>query len=240
MLKTEIDVTKMNQLPAAAHFAHKHKCPAIVVPPDLFRVAFLAKARMPSAQFKIIAAIDWPKGTNFRQDKFRGVETETMSADGFEILLTQRNYRDMVRELKYLEKLFSDYFNPLIECRYVLGWFAQDRDEEQFGDMIKAIQEVKSPTLIRTTHLTKLPAACNDADTHLEVANEITKPKRIPIKLSGNMNFRIRLKAKGDPISRYACTLEQAEKMEQDLSNGALEELKNIVSDEDGKDEKNV
>ncbi|MDP6584085.1 MAG: hypothetical protein QF535_05470, partial [Anaerolineales bacterium] len=87
---------------------------------------------------------------------------------------------------------------------------------------------IPAPALIRTTHLTKLTSTDGSTDSHKDVMTTISGIKRIPIKISGNINMQTRLGCK--TAIRYACTLRQAMDLNKELSNGVLEDMTDAVA----------
>ena len=85
--KLEIDVMNMNEVTEASQYALKYKLPAIVVHPGLSSEAIIARDRA-GGKYNIITPIDWPKGEIFGMNKMRGLYTDNLEADGFEIMLT--------------------------------------------------------------------------------------------------------------------------------------------------------
>jgi len=228
MLKVEIDVMKQVQLRKVTEFVQRHKCPALIVAPDLVTSASVARTLVRGSH-KIIAAVDWPKGAQFMSDKFRGMPTEAVGADGFEILLTPGRKVEIVKEIKFLVAFFRDHFPPAVELRFVLGWFAPDRNEEMFEHMLEAFKQVPTPTLVRTTHLTKLTSADGSVDSQKGIMDKILNIKRVPIKLSGNIGLQVRLACR--MAHRFACTIDQAKELQANLSNGVIEQMDNVVHD---------
>ena len=226
MNKIEIDATKENQVLQGTEFARRHKCPALVVPPDLVRPATVARA-MARGSHKIICTVDWPKGTQYMSDKFRGMASEAVHADGFEVLLTPGGKLNIQKEVKFLDGFFRDHFDPTIEFRLVLGWYAQNRDADQIKHMVEAVRQIPTPMLIRTTHLTKIPAAKASIEAQQKIVDELVGIRRVPVKLSGNINSQIRHGISG--VFRFGCTIQQASDLHKDLSNGVIEGIEEAV-----------
>jgi len=226
MRKVELDVNKQSQLNSATEFTRRHMCPAIVVSPDLVTGAHIARS-VSRSNHKIITAVDWPKGTQYLSDKFRGMPSESISADGFEILLTANGKLGILKEIKFLSNFFRDHFPPTIELRFVLGWHMQDRTVDQFEYMVDACKQIPNPTLIRTTHLTKISSANGSIESHNSVIDKILAIRNIPIKISGNINAKSRIGCK--KAVRFACTLEQATVLQKALSNNAIGQINKAV-----------
>lgn len=226
MFKLELDVFKIDEIQEATNFASKHRLPAIVTSPELFSHAALIKGKTRS-QHKIIVAVDWLKGKYFGIEKFRDIPTTAMNADGFEILLTNKTSKSDIRqELNYIDNLFDNYFPSVIEKRYVLGWQMPDRDEEYFKNVISCMSGGKTPFVIRTTPLTKIPVSASKS--HDSIIDIIRHTKNMPIKMSGSMTPQLRWHYR-DSIKRFACTLEQAKKIAKEINDNTLDQVKNVI-----------
>lgn len=228
MHKIEIDVTKPAQLRAATDFAVKHKCPALVVNPDLVTAALIGRG-MTRGRYKVITGVDWPKGLQYHSDKFRGFPSESLKCDGFEILLTPRDKLGIQHEVRYLSKFFRDYVPPTAELRFVLGIHNPGRTMDHMIDMIHALAVIPNFAVLRTTHLTKIVSARSTIDAHNAILSEIKAVKPFPIKISGNINMKIRI---GCDAHRYACSVEQAQALFSELSDNGLKKLEATVKDQ--------
>ena len=215
MHKAEIDVHKHIFLRPAIEFAKRHSCKAIVVPPDLVLQAQISRG-MARSNVKVIAAIDWPDGTHLMLDKFRGVPSESLGVDGFEILLTPATQSEMRKEARWLTSFFYDHFAPTVELRFVLGWKQPGRTDEQVEWSLAALQSARNPAFIRTTHLNKLSAADGGIESHNSIINTIRKLKPSAVILSGNINAQIYTKCNAE---RFACSMEQAVALQRELAN---------------------
>lgn len=225
MRLVEIDVIKHQQLRNAVDLAARHNCPAIVVMPEYVKEARVMRG-IARGRFKIISAIDWPKGDKFNTDKFMGLQRDALEADGFEILLTARHQNDTLKEVKYLSKFAQQYLNPTFEMRAVLGCYATSRTEDHLINMCKALNQTPNITMIRTTHLTKINAAHSHSDTQSELVEKIKSICNRKVKVSGNITFKNRM---GIRAERFACTPEQAKALQKELSDEGLKTLRNTV-----------
>lgn len=217
MHKVEIDISKQNQIAQATEFIKRYKCPAIVIPPDLFTNTNIVRS-VAMSPHKIITTVDWPKGTQFLSDKFRGMASSAIHADGFEILLTPSGKIPTTKEIRFLSEFFADHFPPTVEMRFVLGWFAPNRTEDQIKHMIEACKSIPTPSMIRTTHLTKLAVTQGSLESHKRVIAEAISTKKTPLKISGNIDFGVRVGCQ--EVTRFGCTLQQAIDLQRDLANG--------------------
>lgn len=228
MLKVELDVMKQNQLAEASDFCAKHKCPTMVVAPDLVTNATVSRSLV-RGSYKVLTTVDWPKGTQFLSDKFRGLPSEALNADGFEILLTPTKRVGANKEIKFLSDFFKEHFPPTIEFRFVLGWYDQERTTEHFAAMCEAMKLIPNPSMIRTTHLTKVQASEGLPEAHDELIKFITSIKPVPVKISGNVNMHVRSKCKR--AERFACTLDQAVQLQKELDDKGLKKVKAEVGE---------
>lgn len=224
----EIDVLKQAQLRAATDFAAKHDCRALVVAPELTTDATIARAMIRHAH-KIIAAIDWPKGNQFMADKFRGVPSQSLNCDGFEILLTNRDRGSIAKEIRFLNSFLRDHFPPTTEIRFVFGWFYPGRTEDQFKNMCDALKSIPNPALIRTTHLTKVSSTEGSVESHNELVKMIHAQKRAPVKVSGNVDIRVYSGCK--LADRFACTIEQAVELHKQINDEGIKKISRAVTE---------
>jgi hypothetical protein len=214
--KFEIDVAKTNQIDEAVGFAIKNNCPAIVVPSELV-MALTINRGIKAGNFKIICAVDWPKGQQRGTEKFTGLDAEAMSANGFEILLTPGTKSQINGELQYLANFVENFFSAnSIELRFVLGCGLDDRDPKFISDVMEILKGMRQPAMIRTTPLTKIPAGKATVDIHKELFSSIKKNTSKPIKISGNISSKIVANCGAD---FYAVTPKQAVNIISDLKD---------------------
>lgn len=215
--KFELDISKTSQIDEAVDFAIRYKCPAIVVPPELVATMNIARG-VKSGKFKIITAIDWPRGVNFGPNKFMGIDAEAIASDGFEILLTNCSPQMVKEEIKYIYDLKDGYFSaPFVDFRLILGYYIDDRTEEFFKTVLDELKSRQRPTMIRTSHLTKIPATKSTVEAHSEVIKFIKANTGTPIKISGNINAKIVAGCKN--VDFYAVTPQQAKSILEDMEN---------------------
>lgn len=213
--KLEIDISRPEQLPDAFELARKHHCQALVLTPDLVASANVMRS-MKSGKFKIYTIIDHPKGDQLGRDKFRGLPTEAMAADGFEILLTARpSVGEMTNEIKYLSKFVRDYFGGAIDLRFVLNLDTPPRTRTQVEAMLHACRHIPMPSIIRTTHLTKVPPAQATANHFADQLKFINEHFACKVKVSGNITLDL---YKTVQAERFGVTLQQAQNISRESS----------------------
>jgi len=214
--KLELDVMQANELIEAANLAAKYKFPAIVVHPAITSEAMMARGRA-GGQYKIITPVDCPKGEVFGMTKFRGLSTDALDADGFEIMLTAgKTVTDTRNEAKSLTDFIKQHLTELTEVRFVFGVFS--RTEEDIATLCEALLDVRMPAMIRTDHQLKLQISKANADTHNQVIDKILEKVKVPIKLSANINS-VRTITSCDRASRFAVNVLQAKAIIKEFQN---------------------
>lgn len=205
--RLEIDVMQANELVEATRLAAKHKLPALIVHPDLSGEAYIARGQV-GGKFRLITPIDWPKGQIFGMDKMRGLSTDALEVDGFEILLTGGMTMVETRnEAKYLTTFIKDHLSETTELRFVLG--TQLNEEDNIKQMCTALQDVRMPAYVRNDTQLKLQVSKANPDIHNETMELIHDIIRVPIKISGNISG-VRAIASCQGASRFAVNLLQA------------------------------
>lgn len=227
--RLEIDVMQANELAEASELAAKHKMPALIVHPDLASEAQIYRGRT-GGRYLLITPIDWPKGETFGQNKLRGLSTDALDADGFEILLTGgKSMQDSRNEAKYLTEFIKTHLNPMVEVRFVLG--SNSRSEHNIQKMCEALREVRTPAFIRNDTQLKLQVSKANPNTHNQLMEIISKEIKAPIKLSGNING-VRPITSCNDASRFAVNLLQAKNVVKELQQQP-EELRQLLESQD-------
>jgi len=185
--KLEIDVTNSKQINEAAQIATEHFCAAVVVTPELVQDTLIAR-NMYRGKWKIISTVDTPKGLQFADNKFRGMPVQSLSADGYEILLTYGEKNDIAREIKYLNQFYKGHFSPLTEFRYTLDFGTDKRDEKFVQNVCDIITKISMPSFLRNTHLCKVSATAGSKSSLEKQTKMISDKSVVPVKLSGNID----------------------------------------------------
>lgn len=205
--RLELDVMQANELSDSIELAMKHNFPAIVVHPGLSSDAIRMRGRF-GGRFRIITPVDWPKGDNFGSIKMRGLSTDALEADGFEICLTGGKDEGATRnEAKALTEFIRRHIGELVEVRFVLGAFL--RDEANILSMCRGLVGVRVPTFIRTDTQLKLQVSKANTEAHNLLMDSIRGIIRAPIKISGNITS-VRSVTGSPDASRFAVNLAQA------------------------------
>lgn len=205
--KLEIDVMQANELQESVQLTYKYKLPAMVVHQDLASEAFITRGRV-GGKFKLITPIDWPKGSIFGMNKLRGLSTDALEVEGFEIMLTSGM---TVTESRNEAKVFTDFIkrhlSETMEVRFVLG--TQHRSEENVKNICEALVGVRLPAYVRNDTQLKLQISKANQDVHKSVIDMIHTNIRVPVKIGGNINS-IRTMAACQTAARFAVNLLQA------------------------------
>lgn len=205
--KLEIDVMQINEILEAVEIAHKYKLPAIVVHSGLSSEAIIARSRA-GGKFNIITPIDWPKGDTFGMTKMRGLSTDSLETDGFEILLTPNKLETETRnEAKLLTEFIKTRLSDKTEVRFVLG--SSMRSDDNLITMCKGIMTVRTPSLIRTDCQLKTQVVKANPDEHNRLINLVREHIRTPIKVSGNF-INLKSVVAIPNASKYAVSISQA------------------------------
>lgn len=202
--KLEIDVMQVNELGDASALAVKYNIPALVVHPAIAGEAHIARGRM-QGRYDILTPIDWPKGESFGMSKLRGLSTDALEADGFEILLTPNKTEIETRnEIQALTKFIRNHLSEHVEIRYVLG--TQSRDIEP---LCRGILHTPTPDMIRNDIYLKTQVTKANAEVHNDTVEKIRSVIKAPIKICGNIT-NIKTLAACNNVDRFAVSLLQA------------------------------
>lgn len=226
--KLEIDVMQANELYEAVQLTVKYKLPAMVVHQDLASEAYIARSQM-GGQFKLITPIDWPKGTIFGMQKMRGLSTDALEVEGFEILLTGGMMMVETRnEAKVLTDFIKQHLSELTEIRFVLG--TQIRTDKNIQLICEALKDVRMPTYIRNDTQLKLQVSKANPDAHNDMMESINDFIRVPMKVSGNVNG-VRAMTSCPGASVFAVSLLQAKTIVKEF-NQQPEQLRELLADD--------
>lgn len=202
--RMELNVLDYNApLPRVSEFAYKHRCPAIVVLPQLVP-AFIADRESKKGVYRIIAAVDFTN-KSFAMQKVRDMGSDATAADGFDILCsTNKPANEVYNEVRSVSD-FLKSLNQLAEIRWVLGAYGRPYAEVQnhlncFNkysvNWLRLDQRVIDP---------KLTAA-----QHGGMVESVRRGCKLPIKISGNVNKEVTDLFMNDKGVRFDVTLEQA------------------------------
>lgn len=217
--KFEINVTSSNVDPiAAADFAQRNRCPAVVVHPEYIAQTVNNKIAK-RGNYSIIATVDFPKGQRFSIDKLNMSGEDIGAAEGYDVLLsTHRSQVESNNEMRAVLQ-FLRSLNPVVDLRWSLKMHTDSEEDSR-----KILE-----------NLAKHPCRFVRVDPHLDIPNVgleqhkkhfalIREFMATPIKLSGNLDLEtVRFFAENHPNCRFDVTMEQAVSIVQKLDLEARE-----------------
>lgn len=199
-------------------FAIKHRIPVIVASPQ-FVPQLLTRRMIRSGQFKIVAAIDFPKGGHFAMSKIHHSHVDFAAADGFEILLSKgRSQIESRNEMKSIYE-FIKMNNALLEVRWCLSGFSVD-DEELVG-VLKGMKGFP-PSYVRLD--SNLVSPQITLEKHGELVEKVTSQVPFPVKVSGNVDLETLLSLKdAKNVRRFDVNIGQAESLVREINKEIAE-----------------
>jgi hypothetical protein len=205
-----LDATTTPQI--VSEFAIKFKIPAIVSSPEYIAPLISHRAMM-GGQYKIISALDFPKGTNYAMDKLFRANPDFVHADGFEVLLSAgKSEIQSKNEMKAIHSYLKAN-RPLSEIRWVVRM--NTADPEETNGILKNMKNYP-PSFVRVDpHLVTPRATVEALASQVE---QVGASVPYPIKVSGNIDID-RLEAlKGlKGLKRFDVSMKQAEAIVQAL-----------------------
>jgi hypothetical protein len=169
--------------------------------------------------YRIICAIDFPKGSNYAMDKLFGSNPDFVGADGFEVLLsTNRTEIESRNEMRAVHSYLKAN-RPLSDIRWCLRMHSVD-DKETEG-ILKNMKGFP-PSFVRVDpHVDDLGQDVEKLKTHAE---KVVGQVPFPIKISGGIDLE-KLRALSDlkNVKRFDVTFEQAEAIVRSLKLKAQE-----------------
>lgn len=202
--RMELNVLDYNApLPRISEFAFKHRCPAIVVLPQLVP-AFIADREAKKGVYRVVAAVDFTN-KSFAMQKVRDMGSDATAADGFDIMCSMnRPANEVFNEVKSVSD-FLKSLNQLAEIRWVLGVYGRPYAEVQNFLNCFNKYSVNWLRLDQRVIDSKLTAA-----QHAGMVESIRRGCKLPIKISGNVNKEVTDLFMDDKGVRFDVTLEQA------------------------------
>lgn len=211
--KLEINLLDATTTPqVVSEFSLKYKIQAIVASPEYIAPLVVHRAAM-GGKYKIISALDFPKGANYSMDKLFRANPDFVGADGFEILMsTNKSEIEFKNEMKAIHSYLKAN-RPLSEIRWCLRMHTVD-NKETLG-IIKNMK-LFPPSFVRVDpHLETPISTVDKLKAHAAVINEVVP---YPIKLSGNIGLEeLQALSEVKGVKRFDVTMKQAEQIVQKL-----------------------
>tara|TARA_R110000751_G_scaffold288785_2_gene394903 strand:+ start:260 stop:976 length:717 start_codon:yes stop_codon:yes gene_type:complete len=235
--KLELDVMQSNELLEAARLTVKYNLPSMVVHPELSSEAYIARGQL-KGNFKIITPVDWPKGTNNTNnamDKMRGLSTDALEVEGFEIVISpNKSLKELIDEMQLLTQFIKEHLGEAnlgeLEVRFVISCF--NRDEDHIKLAYEALKEIRKPDLIRNDSLLKLQVSKANIDNHNKFVEESYSHISCPVKISGNVN-NYRVVTAVNEASRFAVNLTQAKNIIKEYNQQPSNQIKELINDKE-------
>ncbi len=197
-------------------FVFKNKIPVIVASPD-YIAQLSAQRGVRRGKYRIICALDFPRGESFSMDKVWRANPDLVEADGFDVLVsTNRTEVEIGNEMKAIYG-FLKMNKPTAEVRWCL------RMHSAPDESLKAIGYIKnySPTFVRIDPRLEFQNITEeDYKKRIKIISDLTP---FSIKVSGNVNLKlIEELSKERGVKRFDVSLEQAEAIVKALPNTAF------------------
>lgn len=216
LTRLEIDVMQGNEILESFELAHKYRMPAVVIHPSLSSDALVCRGRS-KGQYKIITPVDWPNGSQFSVDKFRGLSLDSLETDGFEIYISpNKSADDIKKEIMSCTDFIKKFLGELIEIRFVLG--TRTKSDENMLNVYSALSNIKNPNMIRDDVTLKTQNYRANAETHNGFIEAVKTNISCPLKVSGNIE-NIDIIDNCPQAKRFGVSLQQAKTLVRSYNN---------------------
>jgi deoxyribose-phosphate aldolase len=216
LTRLEIDVMVVGELQEAAQLANKYHLPGLVVHPGLAAEGHIARGRN-NGKFKIFTPIDLPKGENYGNLKLRGLSTDALEADGFEIILTpNKNLVETRNEAKLIHSFIRNHLGPTVEIRFVLNTLG--KEDEQILIQSEALRDLPTPAFIRNDMNVKSQVGKANPEIHNHNIELVHNKIKVPIKIAGNITGLKQIAA-CRTAKRFGVSLLQAKQIIKEFNN---------------------
>jgi len=184
--KLEVDVLQANELLEASELALKYHLPALVVHPSLMSDALVIRGGF-KGRYKLITAVDWPKGDTFGMAKMHGLSIDALEADGYEIILTSgKTVSDTKNEVKALTEFVKVRLSDISEVRFVFN--TNGKDVQVINDFAEGLIGTRTPAYVRNDIALKTQITNTSINQFKQFTDAVLSKIKVPIKLSGNIN----------------------------------------------------
>lgn len=184
--KLEIDVLQANELLEASELAFKNAVAGLVVHPSLMSDALVIRGGF-GAKYKLITAVDWPRGDTFGIAKMHGLSIDALEADGYEVVLTpNKNFTDTKNEVNAITEFVKRRLSEISEVRFVFN--CNGKDTDAISQMAQGLIGNRTPALVRNDVSIKTQMTNTSIDAFQQFSDTVTQHIKVPIKLSGNIN----------------------------------------------------
>lgn len=183
----ELIATTENELKEADRIS-SIGCRVIYVTPELVQMAGVARS-LSNGKYKICVMVDYPRGSKYSMDKFKGTSTDFFLADGYDIILTpDKKDSDITKEINTVHSFVKRMVGQYTEICYTLN--ASMREEHEIEACAKAFFK-NPPSRIKIESQAVVQPTKANIDTHEECVSLIRKHCTSPIVISGNITYDI-------------------------------------------------
>jgi len=207
-------VAKPDELRNAALFMNKNRCSAMHITPDIIDEAVIAR-ELTKSNYKIVVMVDYPRGSKYGVDKFKGTTTDFFLADGYDIVLTPgRNENDINSEAKSIVSFIKEMVNPMATVCLTLN--RSMREDVEFMTCLRACL-AQIPHFIKFEANPKIQPSLANLEVHDNTVKMVRNLNAVPLVVCGNVNYKVYdgLLAVGD--LQFAVSLDQAQRLEADI-----------------------
>lgn len=163
----------------------KMRFSCLMTVPELIQFSGVFKSFV-GGKFDIIALVDYPKGSKFSCDKFKGVSSEFFLVDGYDITLSiEKTASEVCTEIKEIYTFIRQMIGENLKIIYTLS-MAQ-RDHDSIGRICDAINSYP-PNYIKLESLTTLQPTKANLEVHQSNIELLKRYTSKEIIICGNIH----------------------------------------------------
>lgn len=218
-------VDNENLTKEADEFARKNGCKYMFVTPELVNAIGVYRG-VNNGKYKIIVMVDYPKGSTYGTDKFKGMPAEFFLTDGYDLILSHSNIDKLVAEAKSLHS----FVKTMIGSTYITC-FTINRSLYKDNDLSPLYSELSSlvPDMVKIESSPKVQPTKANLDTHQQTISDIRSHYNGNIIVSGNIDAECYVNI---PNREFAVSLPQAHNIISGLCE--MSQKENDSGDNDG------
>lgn len=183
----ELTATTEEELKEADEIAHIGSGTIYIVP-ELIQMSGVARS-LSNGRYKIYIMVDYPKGTKYAMDKFKGTSTDFFLADGYDVVLTPgKTPSEIAIEVKLIHSFLKQMVNPHVELCYTIN--ASMRSAEEIAACAQTFFTFP-PTKIKLESQAVVQPTKANIEAHKETIKLIRKYCTSPIVVAGNVDYKM-------------------------------------------------
>jgi len=184
----ELIATTEDELKEADKIAANGSARTIYVMPGLIQIAGVARS-LSNGKYKIIIMVDYPKGSHYGMDKFKGTPTDFFLADGYDIILTPgRTPTEVENEIKIVNSFIKTMISQHSMVCYTIN--ASMRNQAEIEACARAFSS-SPPGLIKLEASTTVQPTKANLEVHKNTIKLIRNSCTSPIAVCGNVTYGI-------------------------------------------------